>query len=217
MKIIVTGATGMVGAEVLRQAIDDDTVESVTAIARKPLDIQHPKINTVVHKDFLNYTGVEELFKTHDVCIWCLGISQSQVKKEEYIVITYDYAIAAAKAMLAANPGIKFIFLSGDGADQNEKARSLFGRIKGRTEKQLATMGFRHLYFARPGAIWPKHQNPNAPFIYKLFIPLFPVLNLFFSSAIIKSDALAKALIKLAETGSDKMILDNKDLKALGS
>jgi len=122
MKIIVTGATGLVGAEVLRLAINDKEIEQVTALTRRPSIIQHPKIRTVLHNDFLNYAGLDDLFKEHDAIIWCLGISVSQVKKEQYHVITYDYATAAAKAILKANPAMHFIFLSGEGADPSEKA-----------------------------------------------------------------------------------------------
>ena len=111
MKIIVTGATGMVGAEVVRQAIADEAIEVVTVLLRNPSEIKHPKIREIVHKDFLNYQGLENVFRETDACLWCLGISQSRVTKNEYFTITYEYAIEAAKAMLKANPSITFAFL----------------------------------------------------------------------------------------------------------
>ena len=110
MKIIVTGATGMAGAEVIRQAIADNDIHEIIALVRRPLAILHPKITTVIHQDFLNYDAVMDYFKDCDACIWCLGISQLQVSKEQYVVITYDYTIAAAKAMLAINPKYSFCF-----------------------------------------------------------------------------------------------------------
>src|SRR5437762_3346998 len=100
MKIIVTGATGMVGSEVIRQAILDKDIEEITAIVRKPLDVTHPKLKTVIHQDFMDYLSLMEIFKKNDACLWCLGISQNLVSKEEYYKITYDYTIAAAKDML---------------------------------------------------------------------------------------------------------------------
>src|SRR5436190_24183802 len=106
MKIIVTGATGLVGAEVIRQAILDNGITEINAIARKPLELNHQKLKTIIHKDFLDYSSLTELFKSCDACLWCLGISQSQVSKEEYHTITYSYAVEAAKAMLNANPSI---------------------------------------------------------------------------------------------------------------
>ena len=90
MKIIVTGATGLVGAEVLRQAILDETIEEITAIVRRPLSLQHPKIKTIIHQNFLDYSTLSDVIKKHDAFLWCLGISQSQVSKEEYQTITYD-------------------------------------------------------------------------------------------------------------------------------
>lgn len=215
MKIIVTGATGTAGSEVIRQAIADDNITSITAIVRRPLDIQDPKLNTIIHKDFLDYTGLDSIFQSHDACIWCLGVSQTQVSKEQYEVITYLYTMKAAQAMLHANHNIKFVFLSGDGADPEEKSRTIFARIKGRTEKALSSLEFKQLYFARPGGIWPVHKNPNMALMNKLVAPLFPLLSRILPSKVIKSDLLAKALLQLAIKGCDKRVLDNEELKAL--
>src|SRR5690242_8649945 len=110
MKILVTGATGMAGAEVIRQAIADQTIEKITALVRKPLMLQDARLQTVIHSDFLDYSGCTSMFRDHDVCIWCLGISQTQVSRQEYHTITYDYVVEAAKAMIAANPSIGFVF-----------------------------------------------------------------------------------------------------------
>ena len=122
MKIIVTGSTGTVGSELVRESVTDDSIEKITLLARSPANITHPKIKEIIHKDFLHYTGLENVFKEADACIWCLGISQTKVSKEEYFKITHDYAVAAAKAMLVANPSITFLFLSGQGADSSEKS-----------------------------------------------------------------------------------------------
>lgn len=216
MKIIVTGATGMVGAEVIRQAILDKDIEEITAIVRKPLSITHPKLKTVIHNNFLDYSELSDVFKANDACIWCLGISQSQVNKEEYVVITYDYMIAAANEMIKDNPGITLMFLSGEGADQTEKSRFVFGRIKGRTEKKLQELPFKKLYIARPAGIKPVHHNPNAPLAYKLFAPLFPIIEFFSPNSVIHSDMLAKAMIQIIKKGYDKVIFDNKELRIIG-
>lgn len=218
MNIIVTGATGLVGAEVIREAIKDDGITSITALARRPLNIsQHPKLNTVIHKEFMNYSGLEKLFAINDACLWCLGISQSQVSKEEYHVITYDYAIAAAKAMLQANPVMTFLFLSGAGADPEEKSKTLFARVKGKTENELQRMPFKQLYIARPAGINPINKNPNAPFIYKLLNPLIPLLGFFRPSYIISSVQLAKALLHIAKNGGDHTIYNNVELKEIAT
>ena len=215
MKIVVTGATGTVGSEVIRQAIRDKDIHEVIALTRRSIDIHHPKLQTIIHKDFLNYSGLDPLFKNADACIWALGISQTQVSKEEYEVITHDYAIAAAEAMLDANPAISFLFVSGGGADSSEKSKTLFARIKGKTENALKRLPFIQLIIARPGGIKPVHRNPNAPFIIKLMIPLFPIFEWLAPSHVISSVELAKVLLHLVKKGSDQLILENVDLKRM--
>jgi nucleoside-diphosphate-sugar epimerase len=216
MKIIVTGATGTVGAEVIRQAILDKDIESITALSRKPIPVQHGRVSTIMHKDFLDYNGLENVFHEHDACIWCLGISQSQVSKQAYEVITYDYAMAAAKAMKQANRNMTFLFLSGAGADSAEKSRTLFARVKGKTENALQRlMPEKKLIIARPAGIKPVHLNPNTSLWNKMVIPLFPIFELIMPSIVISSVDLAKAMLHLVKHGSDKVILENVDLKKI--
>jgi len=216
MKIIVTGATGMVGAEVVRQAILDDDVLQVTCLVRKAGSLQHPKLKYIVHNNFLDYSGLGNLFREHDACIWALGVSQTQVGKEEYHRITYEYAITAGRAMLAANPGIIFLFVSGKGADSSEKSKTLFARVKGKTENELLRMNFKKLIIARPGAIRPVHKNKHAPLAYKLVLPLLPIVQFFSPGFVISSVDLALALIfLLKKAGPDKQLVDHRSLKKL--
>jgi len=215
MKLLITGATGMVGSELLRQAIIDDDVSSIITLTRKPLDIPHPKLKTIIHKDFLDYSALGSLFADCDVCAWCLGVSQLQVSKEEYNEITYDYTMAAAKAMLAVNPKISFVFVSGEGADQTGKARTLFGRVKGKAEKDLMELPFEKLIIVRPAGIQPITKNSRAPFLYKVFYSLYPLFKILTPSKVITSVELAKAILQAAKTKKGKIILDNKELKEL--
>jgi nucleoside-diphosphate-sugar epimerase len=215
MKLLITGATGMAGAEVVRQAIADESIKEITTLVRRPMEIIHPKITAVIHNDFLNYDAVKDYFKDCDACIWCLGISQLQVSKQQYHVITYDYTIAAAKAMLTINPEIHFVFLSGNGADRTEKSKVLFARLKGKAENTLLTLGFKKLTIARPDAIWPKHKNKNAPLAYKLAFPFFPLVEKFAPSKIIGSVQLAKALLYLAKNAGVKNTYENTELRLL--
>ncbi len=213
---MVTGATGMAGAEVIRQAIADENIREIIALVRRPLEITHPKITTVIHDDFLLYDDVKVHFKACDACIWCLGISQLQVSKEQYAVITCDYTLVAAKAMLEVNPLIHFIFLSGNGADRTEKSKILFARLKGKTENGLLQLGFKKITIARPDAIWPKHKHKNAPLAYKLAFPFYPLVEKFAPSKIIGSEQLAKALLYLAKKPGIKNTYENMELRILG-
>jgi uncharacterized protein YbjT (DUF2867 family) len=215
MKIIVTGGTGLVGAEVLREAILNPEITEVTALVRKPLRVKHPKIREVIHKDFLNYDSLTTVFKEYDAFAWCLGVSQSQVTPEMYETITYSYAVEAAKAMLAANPSMTFLFVSGGGADSSEKSKTLFARVKGKTENALRKMAIRKLVIVRPGGIRPINKNPDAPLAYKLFTPIFPIMEFFYPSGVINSVQLARTILNLLKTGSGKPILENPDLKAI--
>lgn len=216
MKILVTGATGMAGSEVIRQAIIDESITEIIALVRRPLEITHPKITVIIHQDFLNYDDVRDKFRGCDACIWCLGKSQLQVSKAQLAVITYDYTIAAAKAMLDVNPSIHFVFLSGNGADRKEKSSVPFARLKGKAENALLQSGLKKVSIARPDAIWPKHKHKNAPFAYKLVFPLFPLIEKFAPSKIIGSVQLAKALIYLAKQGEGQNTYENTELKKLG-
>ncbi|MDB5050977.1 MAG: hypothetical protein JWO30_4048 [Fibrobacteres bacterium] len=215
LKIIVFGATGLAGSEVIRQAILDQGIDEVTAVVRRPLPIQHSKVKFVLHENYRDYSGLAGIFAAHDACIWCLGISQTQVRQDEYIKITYDYVVTAAQAMLNANPAITFVFLSGMGADSQEKSRTLFARIKGKAENNLKRLPFKKLFIARPGGIIPVHKKENAAFFEKLIIPFYPIIRFFAPGAMISSVVLAKAMLRLARNGSDRMLLENKALKKL--
>ena len=217
MRIIVTGGTGLVGEEVVRQAMTDDRITSITAIVRKPMKLQHAKLQTVIHKNFMDYTGLEDLIAHNDAFFWCLGLSQSQVNKVEYEKITYDYTIAAAEKVLSTNPYMKFLFLSGAGADNSEKSSAIFARIKGKAENKLKSMGLHKLFIIRPGGIKPIHKNPNTAFVNKMMIPLYPLMEILWPSMVIASDVLAKAMIEIAIVEPEVQTFENNDLKKIGS
>lgn len=216
MKIIVTGATGLIGAEVLRQAITDDTIEQVIALGRSKPDVEDPKIKAVIHSDFLNYNDLENYFKEASSLIWCLGISQTQVSKTKYEEITYGYTKACADYAYQTSPSLRFVFVSGDGADRTGKSSTLFKRTKGKAENALLNSGLTDVLIARPDAVRPKHKNKKAPFLYKLVYPLFPLVEWLAPSKIIWSDVLAVALLKLAKNGYKENTLENTELRLLG-
>lgn len=213
--IIVTGATGTAGSSVIQQAILDKDIEKVVALVRRPLSINHPKLQVVIHNDFMDYSNLSNLFKQSDACIWCLGISQTLVSKEEYVKLTYDYTITAAKAMLEANPNITFVFLSGQGADSKEKSRTLFARIKGKTENALQKMPFKHLFIARPGGIIPSHPRDNYTLNERMMIAVVKLMHLIVPKMVITSAQLAIAMLHMVKYGGEKIINENSDLNKL--
>lgn len=216
MKIIITGATGLIGAETVRAAIADQEITSIVLLVRSQSTLKHPKLTIVQHSDFLSYAGLEKYFAGADAVAWCLGISQTQVNAVQYHVITYDFVKCCAEFCLQVNPGIRFLFVSGDGADRTEKSRTLFKRIKGKAENYLLQCGLPNVIIARPDAVRPKHKNPKAPFAYKLVYPLFPLVAFFTPNKIIWSDVLGRALVWLLKKGFGGSTHENVELKKLG-
>jgi uncharacterized protein YbjT (DUF2867 family) len=215
MKIIITGSTGTVGSELVRQAVADKDVEQVILLARRPSEIKHPKIREIIHKNFLDYSGLENIFKEAEACLWCLGISQTQVSSKEYVVITYDYAVAAAMAMLVANPSITFLFLSGQGADSTEKSRVLFARVKGRTENALKAMNFRKLLIFRPGGINAVTKGKNMSAQKKFETILVKAMKFIIPWSVVDTDVLAKAMLKSIKEDTGRVIIDHKTIRQL--
>lgn len=217
MKIIITGATGLIGAEVVRQAIADTAITEIVLLVRSQPQFTHEKITTVLHRDFLHYEGLQPYFQNAQALTWCLGISQTQVNKKQYEIITHDYVAACAQFCLAVNPGIRFVFVSGDGADRTGQSRTLFKRLKGKAENTLLQCGLQNIIIARPDAVNPRHKNPKAPFLYKLVFPLFPLVEKLAPHKIIWSDVLAKALLFVAKNGYKENTLENVELRKIGS
>lgn len=215
MKLILTGATGVAGSAVLREALASSEVEKVCVISRRMIDLDHPKLEVMLHADFTNYEGIVDRLVGYDACLWCLGISQNAVGGAEYVKITYDYAIAAAEAMKSSSPNFTFCFLSGQGADSKEQSRVLFSRVKGQTENALDRILPRVFHF-RPGYIHAVHQKPKRWF-EKLFEPLTPLMYRVYPKMILSTVELAHAMLRVAKHGAPKKILENQDLRAIAS
>src|SRR5215831_14588261 len=152
MKLLLTGATGFAGGETLKQALRDDSIAEVIVPTRRSLGVVHPKLTGIILENFLDYRSVPLI--NVDACIWCLGVSQTAVNEKDYVVITHDYAVAAAKALFAANSRARFCFVSGRSADPAENRSSqLYSRIKGRTEQSLSALSSERVFVFRPGYI----------------------------------------------------------------
>ncbi|CDG82592.1 NAD-dependent epimerase/dehydratase family protein [Janthinobacterium agaricidamnosum] len=211
MNIILTGATGFAGGEVLSALLADPAVHQVTALVRRGLGVAHPKLKEVIVNDFLDYSALTSSLQA-DACIWCLGVSQTEVSKEDYIKITFDYALAAARAMLAINPQLRFCFVSGRSSDQDEKSLTLQGNIKGRTEKHLSALS-PNVFIFRPAFIKPARPGTARPWIPKLFEPVAWVVDHFTDGFSVDTGALARCLIGVAKNGGGQRIYDNAAIR----
>jgi uncharacterized protein YbjT (DUF2867 family) len=214
MKIIITGATGTAGSEVLRQAIADTNVTGILVLSRRPLDTSDPKLRVALLDDFLDYAAVLPELAGHDACLWCLGVSQTEVGREEYETITYGYALAAAQAMKDLGEGFRFCFLSGRGADSTEQSSILFARIKGKTENALTRLGRPKAWHFRPGYIHPVSSPPRRR-LDRWLAPLTPLVYRFFPSHIISTVELAKAMLYVARHGTSLRIIENDDIREI--
>lgn len=210
MRLILTGATGFAGGEILRQALLDPVITGVTVLTRRRLGISNDKLDEIILSDFTDYSALD--LAGHDACIWALGVSQAAVNEEQYIAITYDYALSGAKAMLATNASLRFCFLSGRGTDRDEQARSLFGKIKGRTEKHLAEL-IPDMVSFRPAYIRPtKATGPRKDFA-RFLAPVGTVMGWVSEDLAVDCDKLAAVMLDVAKHGSPQPILDNRAIR----
>eukprot|EP00026_Physarum_polycephalum_P015250 Phypoly_transcript_15887.p1 GENE.Phypoly_transcript_15887~~Phypoly_transcript_15887.p1 ORF type:complete len:227 (+),score=15.00 Phypoly_transcript_15887:185-865(+) len=219
--LLITGATGLAGSGILRYCITDNSITKITALTRSPLpdDLLHPKVQVVLHKDFADYSNISEQLKGHDMCFWCLGISQTKVTKEQYKTITNHYAVEGMKAMCAANENmLAFCFLSGRGADTNENAWTLFGTVKGKTENDLKKLNDRVWSF-RPGFIYnplPPKENPGS-IASRMLYPMMPFALRHTSTMGSSVEEIAQAMIHVGRYGHDAFILENADIRAVAN
>lgn len=206
----------MVGSEVVRQAIDDPSVSGISLVVRRDSGVDHPKIKQFILADFTDYSGLEDIFKQTDACIWCLGISQSRVSKSLYYEITYTYVVAAAKAMLAANPDITFVFLSGEGADSKERSLIRFARIKGKAENALIEMHLKKLFIFRPGGIAASTLTRSRQgFFKKSESIVVKIMQALFPWSVISTKDLALKMLRVVREGYGKTILSHRNIKNL--
>ncbi len=210
MKLILTGATGFLGGEVLKQALADPAIEQVTVLTRRPLETTHAKLKAILLQDFIDYSDLA--LGDYDACIWCLGVSQARVSRDAYVRITLGYAVAAAKAMFAASPRLRFCFVSGRSADPTETSNALFARIKGRTERRLAELGG-EIFCFRPGYIRPTARSGARKDLARLFAPVGALISLFSDNFSVDCDQLARCLLDVAKRGAGQHLLINRMIR----
>lgn len=221
MKIVLFGATGMLGQGVLREALRAPDVERVLLVVRAPTGASHPKLDELVHRDFADFEGVASRFADFDACVYCLGVSAAGMSEGDYRHVTYDFALAAAGVLARVNPGMVLVYVSGAGTDSSEKGRSMWARVKGETENALLRLPFKAAYMFRPAYIHPAHgersKTASYRWIYAATGWLFPLLKMLFRGQVTTTEEVAKAMLRVVREGAPAPVLENADLVKLGN
>ncbi len=219
MKVILFGATGMVGQGVLRECLLDPRVEAVLSISRSTTGQSHPKLSEWVQKDLFDYSGNETRLKGYDACFFCLGVSSAGMQEADYSHITYDLTLAAASTLARLDPGMTFIYVSGTGTDSSGQGRVMWARVKGKTENALLKLPFKAAYMFRPGVIRPLHGIKSKTPLYRAFYaalgPLFWLLGALSSSLITTTEQVGRAMINASFSGAPTTLLENADINRL--
>ena len=217
MRIVIFGASGMVGQGALREGLRDPEVEQVVSIVRAPTGTTHEKLREIVHKNFLDFTPIENQLTGLNACLYCLGVTSTGTKEEDYTRITYEFTIAAATTLLKLNPGMSFVFVSGAGADSTEHGGTMWARVKGKTENALLSMPFRSIYVFRPAMIQPLDgiQSKTASYriIYGLIAPFLTAARHFWPSHISTTQELGKTLLAAAKRGMEKRVVEANQIR----
>jgi len=217
-RLVIVGATGMVGGYALRYALDSPAVKSVTSIGRKKVGISHPKLKEVLHQNFADCSALTDPLVDHDAVVYCLGTYTGSVSDAELRTITAGYTIEFARVLRESSPNAAFSFLSGNGADPTGRSRLAFARYKGEAEKALLAAGFPLVYIFRPAYIYSVEPRKEPNFSYRLMRAIYPVFRVLFPSQVIRADELAKAMIDVAiiERGERRsLIFENRDIRAM--
>ena len=217
IKAIITGATGMVGEGVLHECILHPDVESVLVINRKLCGVNHEKLKEIIHKDLFDLSAIEDQLAGYNACYFCAGVSSVGKKEDEYKHLTYELTLNFANTLLKLNPIMTFCYVSGVGTDSAEKGRSMWARVKGKTENDLLKLPFKASYMFRPGYIQPTKGLKNAYKAYTIFAPFYPVWKTLFHKYVTTLSEIGLAMINVTLYGSDKKILECRDIVKLSA
>jgi uncharacterized protein YbjT (DUF2867 family) len=220
MNVLILGATGMIGRAVLRECLLDDGVARVTTLGRSAVPISHRKLRQIVHANLFELDQIEPQLTDLDACFFCLGVSAVGLSEAEYTRVTYDLTLSVARVLARLDPGMTFVYVSGAGTDSTEQGRSMWARVKGRTENALLRLPFRSAYMMRPGAIVPMHGIRSRTTLYRvaylLLTPVTPLLSRLFPKYVTTSERVGKAMLRLARAGYVTQVVENREIDALG-
>ena len=217
-RVVIVGASGMVGGYALRFLLEDPAVGGVTSIGRRNLWVSHPKLTEILHSDFADCTTLAEALTGHDAAVYCLGAYTGAVPDEDLRRITVDYTVEFARVLRTSSPNATFAFLSGSGADPTGRSRMAFARYKGEAEKTLSAAGFPHVYIFRPAYIYPVQPRREPNVSYRLLRAIYPVFRGLFPNQVIRADDLARTMADAAVRGIGEgrtHVLENRDIRHL--
>jgi uncharacterized protein YbjT (DUF2867 family) len=219
MKVIVTGATGMVGKGVLLECLDHADVTEVLSISRRSTEIDHPKLKELIHKDFSEFASVTDQLGGYDACYACMGVSSAGMNEEKYTHLTYNFTMALAKELFALNPEMTFTYVSGQGTDSSEKGRSMWARVKGKTENDILVLGFKQAFAYRPGAIIPLRGIEPSSKLYRVMINnmgwLLKLAKWMAPDSVVNTTQIGLSMINITQKGYDQNIINPKDIQIL--
>ncbi len=216
MKVVLFGATGMVGQGVLRECLLDPDVESVFAIVRNPSLPQHNKLREIIYQDVSDLSAIEDRLSGYDACFFCLGVSAVAMKEEVYKRLTYDLTVSVARTLATLNPTMTFIYVSGAGTDSTEHGRLMWARVKGKTENSLLQMGFKAVYLFRPAYIQPLHGIRTKTrwygAAYAVMKPFYPLLKVVFPNYVTTTECIGRAMLNVTKRGFPNPVLESRDI-----
>ena len=217
IRVIITGASGMVGEGVLHECLLSPDVEKVLVVGRRPCGTTHTKLTEIIHKDFFDLSPIESQLAGYNACFFCLGVSSVGMKKPDYERMTYDLTMNFAGTLARMNHDMSFCYISGAGTDSTEKGKLHWARVKGKTENDLQKLGFKQTFLFRPGILKPTPGLKNTLGFYKWAGWLMPLFQLVAPNSITSLTQLGKAMIRVGTSGYDKNIIEVKDIKVLSA
>jgi uncharacterized protein YbjT (DUF2867 family) len=210
----------MVGRAVLLEALRDAAVQSVVTIGRTATGVRDAKLCEIVHADLGNYAGMEDALAGFDACFFCLGVTSNGMSEADYTRITFGFTLAAAQELSRLHPGMAFVYVSGSGTDSSEQGRSMWARVKGRTENALLRLPL-NAYMFRPGFIEPmdgiESKTPSYQLFYKVVGPVLPLLRRMLPNQVLSTRDIGKAMLAVARRGYEKRVLEPRDIRKVAS
>ena len=215
VRAIITGATGMVGEGVLHECLLSSDVEEVLVVNRKPCGVTHPKLKEIIHTDFFDLSMIADTLHPYNACFFCLGVSSVGMKEEQYRRLTYDLTMHVAQTLLTVNSGMTFCYVSGSGTDSTEKGKTMWARVKGKTENDLMKLPFKKAFMFRPGYMQPTQGLKNTLGAYKALGWLYPLWHFLFPNFVCRLRDVGVAMINTVTKGYSKPVLEVPDIVAL--